>query len=45
MSIFKIAGGIGLALLGLSMLSVLSLPAWVTGIFLLVAGIALLFDK
>ncbi len=39
--IYRITGGIGLTLLGLASLGV-AVPALVTGIFLLVGGIALL---
>lgn len=42
MSIYRIAGGIGIILLALPLLGILAVPSLVTGLFLLVAGIALL---
>lgn len=40
--IYRIAGGIYLALVGLSLLGLMAVPSMVLGIFALVAGIALL---
>ncbi len=39
--VYRIAGGIGLTLLGLSMLGI-AIPAAITGVALLVGGVALL---
>lgn len=40
--VYKIAGGVGLTLLGLSMLGLTAVPQVLTGVLLLIAGIALL---
>jgi hypothetical protein len=40
--VYRICGGIGLTLLGISMLGVVGVPAIITGIFLTIGGIALL---
>jgi hypothetical protein len=40
--VYRIAGGIALALLGISMLGIAGIPPAIIGIALLVAGIALL---
>lgn len=40
--VYRITGGIALGILGLTTLGLTAIPAVVTGIFLLIAGIALL---
>lgn len=40
--VYRIAGGIGITLLGLSMVGVTAIPSIITGIALLIGGIALL---
>lgn len=40
--VYRIAGGIGLTLLALSMLGIVSFPDVITGVALLIGGIALL---
>jgi hypothetical protein len=40
--VYRICGGIGLTLLGASMLGLVGIPTILTGIFLLVGGVALL---
>ena len=40
--VFRICGGIAFLFLGLGMLGIAKLPDAVTGVFLLIAGIALL---
>jgi hypothetical protein len=40
--VYRITGGIGLLLLGLTMVSGGAIPTAITGVFLLVAGITLL---